>query len=150
MFEKLKSLLSASEADAPASGEKSHAVAAACLMIEAAQLDGTFDPVERKRIADLLVERFDLGQDEAAAVFETAEARQAESVEIFSFTNEIKNAFDENKRVEMIEMLWEVVYSDKVLHAYEANLLRRMAGLLHVTDRQCGEAKKRVMDRLGL
>jgi len=44
--------------------------------------------------------------------------------------------------------LWEVVYSDNELHAYEANLLRRVSGLLHVTDRQSGEARKRVIAKL--
>ena len=64
-------------------------------------------------------------------------------------TNKVKAALDENQRIEMIEMLWEVVYADQALHDFEANLMRRLAGLLHVPDRASGEARKRVLQRLG-
>ena len=47
-------------------------------------------------------------------------------------------------------MLWEVVYADGELHDYEASLLRRIAGLLYVPDRESGEARKRVLARLGV
>lgn len=150
MFEKLKSLFSSDQDNKPEDAHEVHLVAAAVLLIEAARLDGEFDDRERERIAILLVERFDISEASAEALFETAHARHEDSVEIFSFTNVIKNKFDEARRIEMIEMLWEVVYADSVLDAYEANLLRRVTGLLHVTDRQSGEARKRVRKRLGL
>jgi uncharacterized tellurite resistance protein B-like protein len=50
----------------------------------------------------------------------------------------------------MIEMLWEVVYADGRLDDYEANLMRRIAGLIYVSDGESGSARKRVLDRLGL
>ena len=50
----------------------------------------------------------------------------------------------------MIEMLWEVAYADGVLSKYEANLVRRIAGLIYVSDRDSGIARKRVMARLGI
>jgi uncharacterized tellurite resistance protein B-like protein len=50
----------------------------------------------------------------------------------------------------VIEMLWEVAYADGRLHDYEASLLRRVTGLLYVSDRDSGEARKRVLARLGL
>ena len=47
-------------------------------------------------------------------------------------------------------MLWEVVYADGIAHAYEANLLRRIGGLLYAPDRDQGAARKRVLARLGI
>jgi uncharacterized tellurite resistance protein B-like protein len=47
----------------------------------------------------------------------------------------------------MIEMLWEVVYADGELHSYEANLMRRLGGLLYVSERDRGAARKRVLAR---
>jgi len=47
-------------------------------------------------------------------------------------------------------MLWEVVYADGHLDDYESNLLRRVAGLIHVSDRERGDARRRVLDRLGV
>ena len=53
---------------------------------------------------------------------------------------------DEVSRV--IEMAWEVAYADGELHDHEANLLRRLGGLLYVSDRERGDARKRVLARL--
>ena len=47
-------------------------------------------------------------------------------------------------------MLWEVAYADGVLHDYEANLMRRVGGLIYVTDRDRGDARRRVLERLGI
>ena len=57
---------------------------------------------------------------------------------------------DEEERIGVIEMLWEVAYADGELHDYEASLLRRVAGLLYVSDRANGEARLRVMAKLGI
>jgi len=50
--------------------------------------------------------------------------------------------------VMLVEMLWDVVYADGELHDYEANLMRRVAGLLHVSDQESGAARKRVLGRM--
>jgi uncharacterized tellurite resistance protein B-like protein len=54
------------------------------------------------------------------------------------------------ERVAIIEMLWEVVYADGTLHEYEASLLRRVCGLIYVTDQDSGTARKRVLEKMGL
>ena len=58
--------------------------------------------------------------------------------------------FEPEERIALIEMLWEVAYADGELHDYEASLIRRITGLLYVSDRDSGEARKRVRARLGL
>jgi uncharacterized tellurite resistance protein B-like protein len=73
-----------------------------------------------------------------------------ESVQWNGFTSAIKDGLDHAERVQLIEMLWEVVYADGQLHDYEASLLRRVSGLLYVSDRESGEARKRVLARLGV
>jgi uncharacterized tellurite resistance protein B-like protein len=125
-------------------------LAAAALMVEAATMDGTLGPDERGRIGRLIQDRFGLSADEAADLITEAEQAVAASVQWHGFTSAIKDGFDHAERVELIEMLWEVVYADGQLHDYEASLLRRIAGLLYVSDRESGEARKRVLARLGL
>jgi uncharacterized tellurite resistance protein B-like protein len=69
----------------------------------------------------------------------------AASVEWQGFTRAIKDGFDHAERVQLIEMLWEVAYADGTLHGYEASLLRRITGLLYVSDRgERGGAQARV------
>jgi uncharacterized tellurite resistance protein B-like protein len=124
-------------------------LAAAALMVEAATMDDTFDATERVRIGQLIEERFGLSADEAADLVAEAEQAAAASVQWQGFTSAIKDGFEHAERVQLIEMLWEVAYADGQLHDYEASLLRRIAGLLYVGDRESGEARKRVLARLG-
>ncbi len=122
-------------------------IAAAALMVEAAQLDDAFDARERDKIRELVAKRFELGPEESDSLIETAETRVAESSQLHGFTRVVKAAFSPEERIELIEMLWEVVYADGELHHYEANLMRRLAGLLQVSDRDAGTARKRARER---
>jgi uncharacterized tellurite resistance protein B-like protein len=122
-------------------------LAAAALMVEAATMDSQFHDQERQRIGQLVQEHFALSAEEAADLVDEAERTAADSVAWQGFTNAIKNGFDHAERVQLIEMLWEVVYADGTLHDYEASLLRRVTGLLYVSDRESGDARKRVLAR---
>ncbi len=149
MIKRLKNLLNA--ASEPRSHDRDEkALAAAVLLVEAARMDESFDADERQTIRDILERHFQLVGAEAEDLITEAEAAQAESSHLLRFTRTIKDTFPFDERIEMIEMLWEVVYADGELHHYEANLLRRIGGLIYVPDRERGEARKRVMARLGI
>ncbi len=124
-------------------------VAAAALLVEAAFMDEEFGEAERRTVATAVRERFGLNEEEAASLIEVAEGRQAEASHLLRFTRAIKDGFNHQERVELLEMLWEVVYADHELHHYEANLMRRLGGLLYVPDRENWEARKRVLDKAG-
>ena len=125
-------------------------VAAAALLVEAARLDGSFGEAERGRIGELLRERMGLEPDVAARILAAGEGRARDSVDLQHFTNTIKNGFDQEGRIGIVEMLWEVAYADGKVHDYEASLVRRVTGLLYIEDGQSGAARRRVMDRLGI
>ncbi len=124
-------------------------LAAAALLVEAAGLDDRFDAAERVRITALVGGRFGLTEAEAEGLLVAAERAAAEASQLYRFTRVIKDRFAHDERIEMIEMLWDVVYADGNLHDLEANLLRRIAGLIYVSDRDSGLARKRVLERLG-
>ncbi len=123
-------------------------IAAAALMVEAAQLDDDFDARERAKIRDLVTERFGLGREESESLIEVAEERVASASQLHGFIRVVKGAFTREERLELMEMLWEVAYADGELHHLEANLMRRLAGLLQIPDRDSGAARKRVLARL--
>ena len=151
MLDRLRRLLTGAPAAQPAPHSfEERQLAAAALMVEAATMDGALRANERQRIGQLMQDRFGLSADEADDLIGEAEQAVAASVQWHGFTSAIKDGFDHAERVELIEMLWEVVYADGRLHDYEASLLRRIAGLLYVSDRERGEARKRVLARLGL
>lgn len=124
-------------------------LATVALLVEAAHMDDEFGPKERAKIAELVEERFGLTATESRALLDAADEKVAQAVEVFGFTREIKNAFSPAERIEVMEMLWEVAYADGALHDLEASLMRRLAGLLYVSDRDSGLARKRVLARHG-
>lgn len=152
MLNRIRALFAEPEASQTASRrdiDEKH-LAAAALLVEAARMDSHFDDAEAAAIERLLGDRFQLTADEVATLIKEAKDSQAETNQLVHFTQTVKDRFDHDERIEMIEMLWEVAYADGELHDYEANLLRRIGGLLYVSDRERGDARKRVIDRLGL
>ena len=122
--------------------------AAAGLLVEAAMLDGHFHVAERQRIESLLTDRFNVEPNNVSALIQAAEATAVERVELHTVTKTVRDHFDDQERIAMIEMLWEVVYADGELDDFESNMMRRVSGLLYVTDRESGDARKRAMERI--
>lgn len=126
------------------------ALAATALLVETAVMDEGFDAAERVTIMRLIGTRFSLDSDAATALVEEAEHAIEASHQLFRFTKAINDHFSPEQRVELMEMLWEVAYADGIVHDFEENLLRRIAGLIYVTDRDRGLARNKVRERLGL
>ena len=151
MINRIKRLLAGSTAGDPEHGQHGHdqlQLAAAALLVEAACLDGHYDEDERRVIDGLLRDRFGLDEAEARTLHDQAQLEQSEASQLFGFTRTIKAHYSHEERLEIMEMLWEVAYADGALHDYETSLLRRLGGLLYVSDRERGEARKRVLARL--
>lgn len=151
VLDRLKAFLAGQGAarDAAAARIDRVQLATAALLVEAAHMDAEFGAEERARIAALVKRRFGLSKAESDALMKAADEKIEQSVEVYGFTREIKNAFSPEERIEVMEMLWEVAYADGELHDLEASLMRRLAGLMHVSDRDSGLARKRVLARLG-
>lgn len=153
MIDRIKRLFAAVGSPAPASASAIGGVdelhlAAAALLAEVAMSDDGFDDIERTAIRGLVAGRFGLSEIAAAALVEAAETRAADSTHLLRFTRVIKDNYSPQERIDLIEMIWEVVYADGVLHDHEHSLLRRIAGLVYVSDRDRGKARKRVLARL--
>jgi uncharacterized tellurite resistance protein B-like protein len=125
-------------------------VAAAALMVEAASMDGSFTDRERARIEQLLVDRFHLTPEVAAELLGEAQGHAQDSAGWHGFTTAVKDGFDHQGRIGLVEMMWEIVYADGELHDYEASLMRRVTGLLYVSGGESAEARERALARLGL
>ena len=153
MLNRIKAFFADLEASAQDAGQPHQAdelqLAAAALLVEAARMDDSFETREIATVKELLQARFGLGEDDVQSLLEAAESQVAESHQLFGFTRVVNARFSHEERIELMEMLWQVAYADGQLHDYEASLMRRIAGLIHVSDRDSGEARKRALDRLG-
>ncbi len=125
-------------------------VAVGALLVEAALRDDVFGAPERQAIESLLADRFDLAPAETAELMKASEVAKAGSLELYGFIRKLLKDMDETQRIEVIEMLWEVAYADGVLDPHEDAMIRKVAGLLYVSDFDRGAARRRVRERQGL
>jgi uncharacterized tellurite resistance protein B-like protein len=132
---------------APARKPPDLRVAVAVLLLEAAYRDDTFAPEERAVIERLLMQKFSLSKEECAELLASCEATIARMVQLHPYTHAIFEQMPPAERIELIEMLWEVAYADGVLDPEEDALIRRVGGLIYVTDRDRMLARQRVLER---
>ena len=150
MLNRIKALFAEAPANAGAPDKDELHAAAAALLVEAACMDGHFDDDERSSILSQLKSHFDITEEESATLIAEAEEVIEESGHLYAFTRVIKDRYEPEQRIQMIEMLWEVAFADGNVDHFEANLISRIAGLIYVNDRDRGDARKRVMARLGI
>ena len=122
-------------------------LAAAALLVHASLIDGRADPEERRKLKSLLQVRFNLAEDEFDRVLREAEAWEQESVDLYRFTSVLSRELDQEGRQRVVEMLWEIVLADGVLHEYEADVVSRGAELLGVSTRDRLRLRKIVESR---
>jgi uncharacterized tellurite resistance protein B-like protein len=147
LFQQLVNFL---KGDAPAEKQAADLrTAVAVLLLEAAHRDDEFGPEERAVIERLLTQKFALSKEECAELMASCEATISRMVQLHPYTHAIFERMDPADRIQFIEMLWEVVYADGVLDPEEDALIRRVGGLIYVTDRDRMLARKRVLERMG-
>ena len=117
------------------------------LLLEACQIDGETDEVEIEYVNKLLINKFNFTESESKENINQAISNSEERVEIFSQIKIILNEMDHKERVDVIEMMWGVILSDGVVDDFEANLMRRMNGLLYISGIESAEAKERAMNQ---
>jgi uncharacterized tellurite resistance protein B-like protein len=147
MLAKLKELADREDQRAKHLREEELQLAAAALLVHASLIDGRADPEERRKLKSLLQVRFNLGDDEFQRIVGETEAWEQESVDLYSFTSVLCRELDQEGRQRIVEMLWEIVLADGVLHEYEADLVSRGAELLGVSTRDRVRLKKIVESR---
>ena len=118
-------------------------VLVAALLVHAAQIDEKYTEVEKQIIKKALVKIYKINDKESEDLISKAEKIEQESNQIIEFTKEIKKNSMEF-RIKVIEILWEIVYSDGANDSYESNLIRRVCGLLYVSDKDNGIIKTKV------
>ena len=127
--------------------EMDEKLALSALLIEVAMIDGTISNSEKTTILRLISAFFELNNDESKELYELASEIQENQSQILGYTRVVKEKYSENERINLIEMLWEVVQADGIEDSFETNLIRRIAGLLYVKDFESGLARKRAQKK---
>ena len=119
----------------------------ASLLVHAAKMDENYTDLEKKIIIKALVDLNNVSKDQAEELIKHAEKKEKESNQIIEFTSEIKK-YSMEYRLNIIEIIWKIVYSDGTSDNYESNLIRRICGLLYVSDKDSGIIKTKVQNYL--
>ena len=117
------------------------------LLIHAAKIDENYTENEKKIIKKVIMDLNEISSNQADELLKLAEKKEGESNQIIEFTKEIKKYSMEFK-LKIVEIIWKIVYSDGTSDDYESNLIRRICGLLYISDKDNGIIKAKVQNLL--
>ena len=121
--------------------DKENLKGVAALLVHVARVDEAYTDKE-KQIIKSFINSFN--ESDGELILKEAEELESNSNQLLSFTRAIKDQELEVKK-EIIEHLWKIIISDQNVDHYEANLMRRICGLIYFPDKLCGEIKLKVL-----
>ena len=131
MFEALRSIFQRPDATVLSMEPK---LATAALLVHLAAIDGSISPEERTAVNGTLMDYYSLSQAEVEKLIAEATRRDQESVDFYRFTSAL-SSLDDGEKLEIIRMMWQVVFADRKNHELEDNMVWRIAELIGVSAR---------------
>ena len=122
--------------------EKPYLLNIAALLIHMAKIDENFTNIEEKIIEKYLLE-LGANKQDLSSLIEDSKKIEKESNQILDFTREIKK-MNETEKINIIETLWRIIFSNKDEDMYESNLMRRLGGLLYIDSKTMGDIKEKI------
>ena len=152
MFEKIMEIFnkvsSEPEAEAAHFDENDPRLSVAALLTHVMVVDGFIDPAERETLTKILKSEYDLEESEMNALIDEAMAADKASVDFYNFTSLIKRQLGRDDLLNIVEMLWQIVLADGVLHEIEDSVVWRIAELLGVETRERIRLRQKVEAKL--
>jgi uncharacterized tellurite resistance protein B-like protein len=134
----------AGETEPPHFQDNDYRLAAAALMVHVATLDGDLSDEDHAKLHDLVKTRFELTDELTSELVDAAIAADRDAVDFYHFTHTLMRVLDEPGRQRIVEMLWEMAYTDHKVTEFEDNVMWRIADLLGISAQQRLELKRRV------
>jgi uncharacterized tellurite resistance protein B-like protein len=125
-------------------------IATCVLLLEVAHADDEFSAEEQETIDRLLAERFQFSKQETDELVNLAQGARQSQDDLYTFCRLVNESYSRERKLAVLELLWEVVYSDGVLEAHEDALMHKMGTLLGVRHQELMALKIRVKNKLGL
>jgi uncharacterized tellurite resistance protein B-like protein len=127
--------------------ETDYRLAATALLLHVVALDGEPTEIEKRKLHGLIESRFGLDCGMADKLIASATLVEGDAVDLYHFTSVIMRSVDEQGRLRIVEMMWELVYADGQVSEFEDNVVWRAADLLGVSSRDRIDLKHRVAER---
>lgn len=124
-------------------------LATAVLLLEAARADSEFSDEERAAVSRMLRARFGLDDAASLSLLDAAEQARLESGDLYQFARQLNDSFPLPRKLAVVELLWEVVFSDGVLEVHEDALMHKVGNLLGIRLEDLMALKRKVRGRTG-
>ena len=118
------------------------------ILVETASIDGNIDESEISKIKQSLINFFEINEEKSNYIVNKSLEKANEPNSLYYFTSKINKEFVYNKKIQLLEILWEIILADGKIHDFESNLIRRLSGLLYISDVDCGNVKKRISEKI--
>ena len=125
-------------------------LAATALMFRALMVDGVADEAELIMIRRIVEDEFGLDADEVDKLLADAASQADEAADLYGWIKQINNRYSHDEKCYLMEKLWQVILADSIIEDHEAALMRKVAGLIYVTDREVAEARQRASQKSGV
>ena len=125
-------------------------LAATALMFRALMVDGVADEAELSMIRRIVEDEFGLDADEVDKLLADAASQADEAADLYGWIKQINNRYSHDEKCYLMEKLWQVILADSIIEDHEAALMRKVAGLIYVTDREVAEARQRASQKSGV
>ena len=120
-------------------------IATCALLLEMAHIDGEFSESERESIINIIKKDYDLSDEHAVALIEAAGEELKRSIDLWKFAKLINQNYSTAEKIQIIEMVWKVIYTDGKLDRHEDYLVHKLANLLRLTHKELIDAKMKVI-----
>lgn len=120
-------------------------IATCALLLEMATIDGEFNETEKASIIEILRREYELSDEDVDSLIATASERLEESIDLWRFTNLINEHSTLEQKLQIIEMVWRIAYTDGKLDQHEDYLVHKLATLLRLTHHELIQAKLKVI-----
>ena len=147
MFKSIKNFFNSSEIQLN-NNEDNNLILLCGLMIEAANTDGNITQDEINKISSSLINVFKEKPIDVESTLTKALENRDNNKSLYFYTSKINKAYSNQEKILLLEILWEIILSDGELHDFESNLIRRLGGLLYISDVDSGNAKLRAQKNI--
>lgn len=148
MIDLIKKIMGSKETSNGKQAEAGNINLATCaLLLELANIDGKFSKKERDNITEIFKTKYTLREEEINELIKSSEAELEKSIGLWQFTNIINQNYSIEDKLKVIEIVWEVAYSDGRLEKHEDYLAHKVASLLRLSHKQLIDAKLKVLHR---
>ncbi|MEL6342603.1 MAG: TerB family tellurite resistance protein [Myxococcota bacterium] len=119
-------------------------VATCALFVEMASIDGEFSAQETAQILDGLKSRYGLPEEHARTLLDQAQREAAQSIDLWTFTNRINEYYSTDEKLQIVEILWNIVFADGRMDDHEHYLMSKLVGLLRLEHGQVFGMKAKI------